>query len=68
MFEIIHQKIQKLIIEIGLNHIIINFKKYNMAGIKFTEALRKEYETLFNTCIIRPERVIAVNDIVKKYW
>lgn len=32
-----------------------------MASILFTEALRKEYENLFNSCIIRPERIQAVD-------
>jgi lysozyme family protein len=36
-----------------------------MASIKFTETLRKEYEDLFNSCIIRPERVNAVNESIK---
>lgn len=37
-----------------------------MANIKMTEALRNEYSNLFNTCIIRPERVAAVDDTVAK--
>ena len=35
-----------------------------MANILFTEALRKEYESLFNSCVIRPERVSAVEVII----
>ena len=35
-----------------------------MANISFTDALRKEYENLFNSCIIRPERVSAVEVII----
>ena len=35
-----------------------------MAKVKFTEALRQEYENLFNSCIIRPERFQAVEELV----
>jgi len=35
-----------------------------MANISFTDALRKEYENLFNSCVIRPERVSAVEAII----
>ena len=35
-----------------------------MANVPFTEALRKEYENLFNTCIIRPERVAGIEQII----
>lgn len=37
-----------------------------MSKVKFTEALRTEYDKLFNSCIIRPERVSAVDTIVSK--
>jgi lysozyme family protein len=37
-----------------------------MANIPFTEALRREYENLFNTCVIRPERMGAIDDLVAK--
>lgn len=37
-----------------------------MAKVPFTQALRNEYETLFNSCIIRPEFTNAVYDIVAK--
>jgi lysozyme family protein len=35
-----------------------------MANISFTEALRKEYENLFNTCVIRPERITGVEQTI----
>ena len=35
-----------------------------MPTIQFTEALRNEYENLFNSCIIRPGNINAVNEIV----
>ena len=35
-----------------------------MATISFTTALRNEYETLFNSCIIRAERISSVNDTI----
>jgi lysozyme family protein len=37
-----------------------------MSKVKFTEALRTEYDNLFNSCNIRPERVSAVDAIVSK--
>jgi lysozyme family protein len=37
-----------------------------MPKISLTDALRKEYEDLFNSCIVRPERAAFVNDIVNK--
>jgi lysozyme family protein len=37
-----------------------------MPTVSFSEALRREYENLFNTCVIRPERVQAVHEIVAK--
>lgn len=36
-----------------------------MANISFTESLRREYETLFNTCVIRPEKVSEVDRLVE---
>lgn len=36
-----------------------------MAGITLTAALRSEYERLFNTCAVRPNRAAAVNRIVE---
>lgn len=35
-----------------------------MAVIPFTEALRTEYETLFNSCVVRPENVQVVDQII----
>jgi lysozyme family protein len=35
-----------------------------MATINLTPALRTEYENLFNSCVIRPERVSIVNDTI----
>jgi lysozyme family protein len=35
-----------------------------MPGVRFTSALRGEYEELFNTCTIRPERMEAVRKII----
>jgi len=37
-----------------------------MATINLSTALRVEYETLFNSCIIRHDRVSAVNEIIGK--
>jgi len=37
-----------------------------MSKVKFTDALRAEYENLFNCCIIRPERVSAIDVMVSK--
>jgi lysozyme family protein len=37
-----------------------------MSKIKFTDSLQVEYENLFNSCIIRPERVGAVDIMVSK--
>jgi lysozyme family protein len=37
-----------------------------MPGISLTDALRSEYENLFNTCIIRPGNAPAVEAIVAK--
>ncbi len=37
-----------------------------MAKVQFTPALRKEYEDLFNGCVIRAERMTAVEEIVSK--
>lgn len=37
-----------------------------MPTVPFTDALRREYENLFNTCIIRPERVGAVEESIVK--
>ncbi len=37
-----------------------------MAKIAFSEALRREYEDLFNTCVIRPERAKEVDVTVAK--
>lgn len=37
-----------------------------MANVPFTEALRREYENLFNTCIIRPDRAQDVDNIVAR--
>jgi lysozyme family protein len=37
-----------------------------MATVPFTEALRREYGRLFNTCIIRAERMQAVEQIIGK--
>jgi lysozyme family protein len=35
-----------------------------MAKVNFTPALRKEYEDLFNSCIIKPEKIAAVEAII----
>jgi lysozyme family protein len=35
-----------------------------MPTVPFSQTLRREYENLFNTCIIRPERAQAVEDII----
>jgi lysozyme family protein len=37
-----------------------------MSKVKFTDTLRKDYENLFNSCVVRTERVNTVNEIVKK--
>lgn len=37
-----------------------------MPKIQLTPALRQEYENLFNSCIVRPENLQAVDDIVEK--
>ena len=37
-----------------------------MATIAFTAALRDEYETLFDSCHVRPERAAELNALVKK--
>jgi len=37
-----------------------------MAKVNFTPALRKEYEDLFNGCIIKPEKTAAVEAIIGK--
>jgi lysozyme family protein len=37
-----------------------------MAFVPFTEALRSEYESLFNTCIIRPGRAKEADGLVAK--
>lgn len=37
-----------------------------MSKVKFTEALRKEYDNLFNSCNIRPEQVKNVDVTVSK--
>jgi len=37
-----------------------------MSKVKFTDALRAEYENLFNCCIIRPERVSVIDVMVSK--
>jgi lysozyme family protein len=37
-----------------------------MSKVKFTNTLRAEYENLFNSCIIRPERVDVVDVMVSK--
>ncbi len=37
-----------------------------MAKVPFTQALRKEYEDLFNSCDIKPGRMAAVEDIITK--
>ncbi len=37
-----------------------------MSKVKLTDTLRKEYENLFNSCIVRAERVNTVNEIIKK--
>lgn len=37
-----------------------------MPAIQLNKALRKEYENLFNSCSIRPERIPAVDTIVVK--
>lgn len=35
-----------------------------MANVSLTQALRQHYQELFNTCIIRPERFLAVEKII----
>ena len=35
-----------------------------MAKVQFTENLKEEYEYLFNTCLIRPERADLVDQTV----
>lgn len=35
-----------------------------MATVSLTPALRAEYENLFNTCVIRPERAAAVERLI----
>ena len=37
-----------------------------MATVKLSQALRDEYENLFNTCIIQPNRTGMVEDIISK--
>jgi lysozyme family protein len=37
-----------------------------MPTVSFSESLRNEYENLFNTCVIRSERVQAVDALVAK--
>ncbi len=37
-----------------------------MPNVSFSDALKREYENLFNTCNIRPERASAVDAIVAK--
>ncbi len=37
-----------------------------MPTIPLTEALRKEYENLFNSCVLRPDRVGIIEDIIAK--
>lgn len=37
-----------------------------MAGVPFTPALRAEYEKLFETCVIRPERAAEVEKLVNQ--
>ena len=37
-----------------------------MATVKLSQALRDEYENLFNTCIIQPSRAGVVEDIISK--
>lgn len=37
-----------------------------MPTIQFTDALRKEYENLFNSCIIRPEFIDPVDETIAK--
>ncbi|MBU4316876.1 MAG: hypothetical protein KKF30_06330 [Proteobacteria bacterium] len=37
-----------------------------MAKAPFTEALRRQYENLFNTCILRPDKVGEVDGLVAK--
>jgi len=37
-----------------------------MPKIELTPALRQEYENLFNSCIVRPENIQVVDDIVEK--
>lgn len=39
-------------------------KLINMAAIPFTKPLRREYESLFNSCIVRPERVPTIEKII----
>lgn len=35
-----------------------------MAKISFTPELKKQYEDLFNTCMVRPERLAAIEQII----
>ncbi|GAB6904415.1 conserved hypothetical protein [Desulfosarcina cetonica] len=37
-----------------------------MPSVQFTHTLRREYENLFNTCSIRPERMQMVHGLVEK--
>ena len=37
-----------------------------MAKVSFTQTLSKEYENLFNGCLVRPERMDAVESIIAK--
>jgi len=37
-----------------------------MATVRFTETLRRHYEYLFDTCLIRPEKTTAVYGLVAK--
>ena len=37
-----------------------------MPNVSLTQTLRREYESLFNTCTIRPERTQAVEEIIAR--
>lgn len=39
-----------------------------MTTLKMTPALRVEYETLFNNCLIRPDRMVVVNTLVESMY
>jgi lysozyme family protein len=41
-------------------------RRFVMAKAAFTEALKREYEDLFNTCLIRPERADGIEDIIAR--